>query len=444
MKKAKTVIPVMVAVLVLAFATGCGNDGDSMSGPSCDNAFCIGTLFPTVDDPAWARPLTAGAREARNEINAAGIDEFFGNVVLLDGEEGVQGRSPVETTLDSARGLVRQGAKGLIGPTYSSSLTLPYTSRTYENFFDFLTRERIVTVSPTASSSALAVLSENAGSGNRFFFRTVPSNDLWAKIIAGEVAGEEENSPRKVLIVYRDDAFGDNLRNGIQSEMKKFARAPEVETVAYEPYSHDDPQEAAKARAVVEDVEEVSGLAEMDSIIMIVFDEGGKIIKGMLQSDMVPENAKYHVAGLGGGGLEDFAGLVDPENQEDIGGFVISSPEEGYGDEAYDAVVVMALAALAVESTDPEEYVSQMANVTKEGTLCTSYKACAGLLTDDDASNDDIDYCGRTGRIELKENGDPTTGYFVVNTYNSMGTDYDTQTLDNELNEVNAAKCPQQ
>ena len=441
MKKAKTVIPVMVAVLVLAFATGCGDDGDSMSGPSCDNAFCIGTLFPTVDDPDWARPLTSGALKARDDINAAGIDEFFGNVVLLDGEEGVQGGSSVETTLDSARDLVAKGAGGLIGPTYSSSLTLPYTSRTYENFFDFLTRERIVTVSPTASSSALAGLNDDAGSGNRFFFRTVPSNDLWAKVIAGEVG----TSPRKVLIVYRDDAFGVDLKNGIQSELEESARAPDVETVRYEPYSHNDPQEAAKARAVVEDVEEVSGLAEMDSIIMIVFDEGGKIIKGMLESDMVPDDAKYHVAGLGGGGLEDFAGLVDPENQEDIGGFVISSPEEGYGDEAYDAVVVMALAALAVKSTDPEEYVSQMANVTKEGTLCTSYKQCAGLLTDDDASNDDIDYCGRTGRIELKENGDPTTGYFVVNTYNSMGTDYNTQTLDNELNEVNAdAKCPQQ
>ena len=441
MKKAKTVIPVMVAVLVLAFATGCGDDGDSMSGPSCDNAFCIGTLFPTVDDPDWARPLTSGAREARNEINAAGIDEFFGNVVLLDGEEGVQGGSPVETTLDSARDLVAKGAKGLIGPTYSSSLTLPYTSRTYENFFDFLTRDRIVTVSPTASSSALAGLSENAGSGNRFFFRTVPSNDLWAKIIAGEVG----TSPRKVLIVYRDDAFGVDLKNGIQSELEESARVPDVETVRYEPYSHNDPQEAAKARAVVEDVEEVSGLAEMDSIIMIVFDEGGKIIKGMLESDMVPDDAKYHVAGLGGGGLENFVNLVDPENPEDISGFVISSPEEGYGDEAYDAVVVMALAALAVKSTDPEEYVSQMANVTKEGTLCTSYRQCAGLLTDDDASNDDIDYCGRTGRIELKENGDPTTGYFVVKTYGSTGMIESSQTLDNELNEVNAdAKCPQQ
>ena len=441
MKKAKTVIPAIVAVLVLAFATGCGDDGDSMSGPSCDNAFCIGTLFPTVDDPDWARPLTSGAREARNEINAAGIDEFFGNVVLLDGEEGVQGGSSVETTLDSARDLVAKGAKGLIGPTYSSSLTLPYTSRTYENFFDFLTRDRIVTVSPTASSSALAGLNNNAGSGNRFFFRTVPSNDLWAKIIAGEVG----TSPRKVLIVYRDDAFGVDLKNGIQSEMANRARPPEVETVAYEPYSHNDPEAAAKARAVVEDVEEVSGLDDVDSIIMIVFDEGGKIINGMLESDMVPENAKYHVAGLGGGGLENFANLVDPENPAAINGFVVSSPEEGYGDEAYDAVVVMALAALAVKSTDPEEYVSQMANVTKEGTLCTSYRRCAGLLTDDDASNDDINYCGRTGQIELKENGDPTTGYFVVKTYGSTGRVERSRTLDNELNEVNAdAKCPQQ
>ena len=443
MKTTKTVIPIVFAVLGLALLSACGNNDNV-----CDDAFCIGTLFPTVDDPSWAMPLSRAAREAENDINAAGIDEFFGNVALLDGREGVQGKTPVEATLDSARGLVARGARGLIGPTYSSSFELPYASRNYGNFFDFLTRERIVTVSPTASSSSLADRNMMAGSGNRFFFRTVPSNDLWAKIIAGEVG----TSTRKVLIVYRDDAFGVDLKNGIQSEMRKRARAPEVQTVAYEPYGEDQPYGTdgtgtnAEARAVVEDVEAVSGLADVDFIIMIVFDEGGKIINEMLKSDAVPDDAKYHVAGLGGEGLENFAKLVSPEDPAAVDGFVVSSPEEGYGDEAYDAVVVMALAALAAKSTDPEEYVSQMANVTKEGTLCTSYAQCAGLLTDDDASNDDINYCGRTGRIELKENGDPAIGYFVVKTYDSTGMVVEpSRTLDNELNEADvAAKCPRQ
>ena len=444
MKTTKTAIPVMFAVLGLVLLSACGNNDNV-----CDDAFCIGTLFPTVDDPDWAMPLSRAAREARDDINAAGIDEFFGNVALLDGREGVQGRNPVETTLDSARYLVSRGAGGLIGPTYSSSFELPYASRNYGNFFDFLTRERIVTVSPTASSSSLAERNMRAGSGNRFFFRTVPSNDLWAEIIAREVG----NSAEKVLIVYRDDAFGDDLRRGVQSRMEDLPRAPEVvEAVAYEPYGEDQPYGTdgpgtnAEARAVVEDVEAVSGLADVDSIIMIVFDEGGKIINEMLKSDMVPENAKYHVAGLGGAGLENFAKLVSPEDPAAVDGFVVSSPEEGYGDEAYDAVVVMALAALAAESTDPEEYVSQMANVTREGTLCTSYAQCAGLLTDEDASNDDIDYCGRTGQIELKENGDPAIGYFVIKTYDSAGMVVKpSRTLDNELNDVDVAeKCPRQ
>ena len=443
MKTTKTAIPIVFAVLGLVLLSACGNNN------VCDDAFCIGTLFPTVDDPPWAMPLSRAAREAENDINAAGIDEFFGNVALLDGREGVQNVTAVETTLDSARDLVARGAGGLIGPTYSSSFESPYASRNYRDFFDFLTRERIVTVSPTASSSSLADRNTMAGSGNRFFFRTVPSNDLWAEIIAREV-GE---SAEKVLIVYRDDAFGDDLRSGVQSRMENLPRAVEVVgAVAYEPYGEAQPYGTdgtgtnAEARAVVEDVEAVSGLADVDSIIMIVFDEGGKIINEMLKSDAVPDDAKYHVAGLGGEGLENLANIVSPEDPAAISGFVVSSPEEGYGDEAYDAVVVMALAALAAKSTDPEEYVSQMANVTREGTLCTSYAQCAGLLTDDDASNDDINYCGRTGQIELKENGDPAIGYFVIKTYDSAGMVVKpSRTLDNELNDVDVAeKCPRQ
>ena len=430
MKTAKTVT---FAVLGLLLLSACGNNANV-----CDNAFCVGLLFPTNDDRPFATPLISGAEEARDEINAAGIDEFFGDVALVYGEEGVQNRSTVETTLDTARDILSRGVKGLVGPTYSSSFEEPYSSRNYANFFDFLTRERIVTVSPSATSSSLTKLSRDAGAGNRFFFRTAPSNDLWAKVIAGEAGG----ATGKVLIVYRDDTFGDNLKGGVQSEIEKLEGAPEVETVSYEPYGPDDPDATANAGAVVAEVESVDDVGAVRYIITIAFDEGGKIIKGLLDSPAVHDDVTYHVAGVGSGRLGE---LVNPNDPTAISGFVVSGPEEGYNDEAYDAVVVMALAALAAGSTDPATYVSRMADVTKGGTSCSSYAQCAGLLTDDDASNDDIDYCGHTGPLELDENGDPTIGYFVVNTHDASGAVGSRRTLDTELNEANtAAKCAAQ
>lgn len=429
----KTAISVMTAVLVLAFATGCGNDG----GSPCDNAFCVGLLFPTNDDRPFATPLISGAEEARDEINAAGIDEFFGDVALVYGEEGVENRRA--TTLDTARDILGRGVRGLVGPTYSSSFEKEYSSGSYTNFFDFLTRERIVTVSPSATSSSLTELSRNAGEGNRFFFRTAPSNDLWAKVIAGEAA----DATGTVLIVYRDDAFADNLKSGVQSEIGKLARGPRVETVSYEPYGPNDPEAAEKARAVVEDAKSVVMRGDVNYVILIAFDEVGKIIKGLLDSPAVSDDVTYHLAGTGSARL---GGLINPDDpaagQAETSGFVVSGPEEGYNDEAYDAVVIMALAALAAGSTDPAEYVSQMAAVTKGGTPCSGYARCAALLTDGDASNDDIDYCGHTGPIELDENGDPTVGYFAVNTHDASGNVGSRRTLDTNLNEADAgAKC---
>ena len=433
----KTAIQVMTAVLVLAFATGCGNDGSS----PCDNAFCVGLLFPTNDDRPFATPLISGAEEARDDINAAGIDEFFGDVVLVRGEEGVENRSAVETTLDTARDILGRGVRGFVGPTYSSSFEKEYPSRSYANFFDFLTKERIVTVSPSATSSSLTELSRNAREGNRFFFRTAPSNDLWAKVIAGEAT----DATGTVLIVYRDDTFGDNLRRGVQSEIEELARGPSVETVSYEPYGPDDPAADAKASEVASDVkEEVKRIDDVSYVIVIAFDEVGKII-AMLRSDpnAIPDDVTYHVAGTGSARLGELINPDDPAaGRAETSGFVVSGPEEGYNDEAYDAVVIMALAALAAGSTDPAEYVSRMAAVTKGGTPCSSYARCAALLTDGDASNDNIDYCGHTGPIELDENGDPTVGYFAVNTHDASGNVGSRRTLDADLNEADAgAKC---
>ena len=87
---------------------------------------------------------------------------------------------------------------------------------------------------------------------------------------------------------------------------------------------------------------------------------------------------------------------------------------------AYDAVAVTApaLAALKAGSTDPSVYVKEVAGVTKDGTLCSSYAQCRGLLTDDDPSNDDIDYDGFSGPLELDdETGDVTDAFFAVYDY---------------------------
>ena len=45
----------------------------------------------------------------------------------------------------------------------------------------------------------------------------------------------------------------------------------------------------------------------------------------------------------------------------------------------------------------------------------------AAALTDETAINDDIDYEGLSGPIDLDENGDVTAGLYAVDTYDAEG-----------------------
>ena len=252
--------------------------------------------------------------------------------------------------------------------------------------------------------------------------------------------------------MYRNDDWGDNLQSQIAKNMRDNGR-PAPKTVAYAEYHWEDDDAAAKAGKVVEDIEAVSGLAEVDSIIMIVFEEGGRIINGMLASDAVPDNAQYYL----GDGLapKDLYEYVDENDPSKVDGFKATTPYEHsdplerdirfqtlFGEDIpsleftthiYDAVVIIALAALAAGSADPEVYVSEMENVTQGGTKCRTYAVCSSLLN----VGVDIDYQGLSGPIDFDKYGDVTEGYYAVYTYDGAKC-RTAEVFDFELQEVEA------
>ncbi len=412
----KTAFPKTAAALaVLFFLAGCGGSGGSMSGQSpCDDAFCVGLLLPLEADPQLDAALTRAAELARDDINAAG-----GNVRIVRGDGGV---SPA-----AARTLVSAGVSGVVGPSDSSSI---------EEIFDFLTQSEMVAVSPLATSVSLT--ENNAGLARagkrRFFSRTIPPDTFQAKILANQVRGD-------VLIIHRGDNYGRKLAELVAAELKA-AGGPAPEVLEYEEYGHTDRDAVSRTRDVVGRAEALPAIRGFDSIVMITFREGAGIIKGLLDSPAVPGTARYFVSdGLTG---EDMAARVDAEDPSAVAGFSGTSsypladpprrnaefesrfdrneiPSLIFTAHTYDAVVVMALAALAAESTDPSRYVSEVANVTGGGTKCRSYAECRGLLADGDPSNDDIDYEGLSGPIDLDGNGNISRGFYALWTYDAEG-----------------------
>ncbi len=433
MKVSRSLFSVVAAAFFsLALSAGCSDDSnparvvanDARPGP----ALTIGLLLPAADGN-FGKPTRRAAEFARIAINTAD-----GNLTFVEGDH-----SSNAAALQSARNFKSMGVNGIVGPAYSS--------RSVE-IFDFVNENKLVTVSHSATSDHLTERNKELVDDGKphYFFRTAPSDKNQSRVIAGRATGD-------VLIVYRDDPWGSNLQSQVAANMRAAGR-PAPKTVPYDEYDWNDDDADEKARAVVADVEAVSGLDEVDSIVMIVFEEGGRIINRMLDSDDIPDGAQYYVAdGLAAKNLYEW---VDEDDPSKVDGFKATTPYEHsdplerdirfqnlfdeneipsleYTTHIYDAVVTIALAALAAGSADPAVYVSEMENVTKGGTKCRTYAVCASLLN----GGVDIDYQGLSGPIDFDEYGDVTEGYYAVYTYDGEKC-RTAQVFNFELEEVEA------
>ena len=408
---------VLFLVSMGIFSSGCFHDEEDEAGVDCAEVFCIGTLL--AEGEGFNDPLIEAVDLAKSDVNKAG-----GNIEIISGNSF---RAAAGEATASATRLLGMGVRGMVAPSYSAdSLAL----------LPFLVENEMVAISPSATSPLLTDANKKlVDSGNQhFFFRIPPSDRFQAPILATKL------SRGNTVIVNRDDAWGKALAELARDEIMSDGDR-QVEVVSYDhrrfPEDADDATVSRNAADVVSDVEAaVQRIPDVQSIIVLVFDvEGGRIIKGMLDSSVIPGEVGYYV----GDGLNFKKSLfphVDEENGE-IEGFrsITSVPPPGerleefkdridfdsYAAHAYDAVVVLSLAALSAGSNNPSDYVSEIQGVTRDGAKCHSYATCAAALTDETATNDDIDYEGLSGPIDLNDNGDITDGLYAVDTYNAQG-----------------------
>jgi branched-chain amino acid transport system substrate-binding protein len=404
---------VLLLVLVGIFSSGCLDDEEA--GVDCAETFCIGTLL--AEGEGFNKPLIDAVDLAKSDINEAG-----GNIEIISGNSFQAGAG--EATASAMR-LYEMGVRGIVGPSYSSDSL---------NVFPFLVENEIVAISPSATSPRLTDRNkELVDAGNQhFFFRVSPSDLFQVPILAKQTQG-------KTIIVNRDDPWGNPLAALVRDEIMSDGR--QVEVVSYDTANFrddaDDAMLSEAAAAVVSDVEAaVQKIPDVESIVLFIFNkEGGRIVRELLDSSVIPEETGYYV----GDGLGFKSGLfphVEEENGE-IEGFkqVISTPPPGkrleefeerfdsgdFAAHVYDAVVILRLAALSAGSNNPSDYVSKIRDVTREGTKCHSYATCAAALTDETSINDDIDYEGLSGPISLNSNGDIEDGLYAVDTYDAQG-----------------------
>lgn len=383
-----------VAGLVL---TACGGDDetttkpkDSGTSPAAgakgDGTLKIGTLLPQTGSLAFLGPPEfAGVDLAIKDINDAGgvLDT---QVEKVDSDSG---DTSTDTASQSVDRLLSNNVDAIIGAA-SSSVSL--------SVIDKITGEGVVQVSPANTSDEFTNYDDKG-----LYFRTAPPDVLQGRVL-GDLILADGNAT--VGIMALQDSYGTGLAENATKSIEA-GGGQVVETVVYDPKAASFSTEVGKIKA-----------ADPEAIAVIAFDETKKIIPELVKQGIGPDTKKvYFVDGnlanydkdFPQGTLEGVKGtlpgvVADDSFRERLKEVDPDLDEFAYAAEAYDATILVALAAQAAGDDSGESIGSELVNVSTGGEKCTSFADCKTLLED----GSDIDYDGVSGPVEFNDAGDPS------------------------------------
>ncbi len=381
-------------------AAACGSD---VAG-SGDGQLKFGGLLPETGNLAFLGPPEfAGAELAVQDINAAG-GVLGQDVIWLPGDSGDNG-DVANQTVDR---LLGEDVDAFIGAASSGvSLTV----------IDKITQAGVLHFSPANTSPAFTTY-DDAG----LYFRTAPSDVVQGAALADLML---QDGAETAAFLVLNDSYGTGLLEAAKGPYEN-AGGSVVYEVVYDPKAENFDAEIAEVVA-----------ADPDAVVVIGFDETSKILTGMIEAGVGPADKMVYgtdgnmgnalassfddpsvVAGMRGtlpgvdvaGTLADFKAkldAVDP-NLEDY----------SYSAETYDAMVLVALGAIAANSDDATLIGPELNELTKGGEKCTTFADCKALLEDDV----DIDYDGVSGPLEFGPAGEPTQASILILEFDGSGT----------------------
>jgi len=381
-----------------------GNDlapplGDA--APTCtgeaDGTLSIGGLLPQTGDLSFlGPPEEAGAALAVSDVNAAG-GVLGQSIVFTPGDSGDTDPDIANPTVDSH---LAAGADAILGAA-SSGVSL--------NVIDKITGDCKIQFSPANTSPEFTDYDDDD-----LYFRTAPSDVLQGQVLADLMI---EDGVASAALLARQDSYGEGLLEFTKTPFEEQGG----EVVLDQVYDPEAQSFEAEVDAVVSE--------DADALVMIGFDESSRILSSLFEQGFTPDQKKiYLVDGNIGNALgEDF---TEPGTLVGIKGTLPSAELTGdfrsrllatdpslvdfsYSAETYDAVVIMALAAIAADTDDPAAVAAQINGITRDGEACETFADCAALL----AEGTDIDYNGPSGPQEFSQPGEPTAASFAIMAY---------------------------
>ncbi|MDA4893048.1 ABC transporter substrate-binding protein [Streptomyces sp. MS2A] len=389
-----------VSALVIAGCSGspAGTpSGDTGGGggekPAGDITLKLGSLLPQTGSLSFlGPPMESGVGLAVQEINdaKAGI-----TVDMTSEDEGDTDTKAYETSISK---LQSAGVAGIVGAAASGVSKL---------ILDGNVAKGIITISPSNTSPDFTTFEDDG-----LYFRTAPSDLLQGEVLGNLIA---EDGRKTLGIIYQNDAYG----TGLDAAIKETFESAGGQVVAEASFNVGDAQfdaQVATIKAANPDAVAVVSFDQFRTIAPLLVNAGITadkfyMVDGNTSNYGAEASTNLPVSLEGAQGTRPGPALSDDfterlqtywtgEGNSTIQDFT-------YAAEAYDAVVLMALASLASGSTKGADIAAKMQEVSGGsggGKACTSFADCAKIINDGGVA----DYNGYSGDVTFDENGDPT------------------------------------
>jgi branched-chain amino acid transport system substrate-binding protein len=403
---------VAAAALALPTLAGCGDDDDDDNATPATSASSsavktntgngvlkIGTLLPETGNlTVLGPPEVAAVKLAIQDINAAG--GVLGKNV--ETEYADSGDTTTDVASQSVNRLLDAGVDAIIGAA-SSSVTLTVIDR--------ITGSGVLQFSPANTSTTLTDYPDKG-----LYFRTAPSDVYQGRVVAQTAL---DDGAETLGILALQDAYGTSLADVAEKTFTDGGGSVVLKKI-YDPKASEYSAEVGQLKK-----------ADPDAIALIGFAESTKVIDEMVKQGLLPlkdsDKKLYLVDGnmsneyyakMPAGQMEGVKGTIPGSKPSDdfqskLKAVDPSLKDYSYAGEAYDAVTLIALAAVAANSDAGTEIAKELQNVSAGGEKCTSFADCVKLLQD----NKDIDYDGQSGPVEFDSNGNPTVASMGIYQY---------------------------
>jgi len=369
------------------------------AGPTEELTLTIGTILPQSGALAFlGPPEEAGVALAVQEINEAGLG------ITVDAIYRDSGDTTTDTATVSVTDLLSQDVDAIVGAASSGvSFTV----------IDQITGAGVVHFSPANTSPDFTTYDDDG-----LYFRTAPSDLLQGEVLGNLIA---EDGAATLGLLVLNDAYG----TGLATQLTSTFEAAGGEVVEEQLFNEGDTSFDSQISALT--------AAAPDAIAVITFDQAKIVVPGLVGAGYPGENLYFVDGNLADYSADFETGLITgakgtapaPNLTDNFTDRLLEiDPALDsflYSSESYDAVILIALAALAAGSTEGVDIASKLQEVSGgsgDGEKATDFASAAQIILDGGI----VDYDGPSGPITLNDAGDPTEATIGIFEYGDDNT----------------------